>query len=379
MLRQTVFWIHLTCGLAVGVVVLIMSATGVLLTYQKQLTEWADREHWGPHEKPGVTARVAGLTAAAEAHGDGAAARSLIVWSAPDAPVAVALEGGRTVYLDPSTAEVRGEGSETVRWFFRAVVGWHRWFDVEGEGRSVARRVTGWSNVVFLFLVLSGLYLWFPRRWAWQHLRPILVLNPRARGKARDFNWHHVFGFWLAVPLAVVVASATVISFPWASDLAYRVMGEEPPQRRAPGAVPTRPEDEGGRAETRGNHPEPALDALLASARQRLPEWRTIGVGLPRGAADEVSFQIDQGWGGAPQKRFTLTYDVATGAETAFTGFSEGTPGRRLRTFLRFAHTGEYYGLPGQTVAGLASLAGVVLVWSGFALAWRRLARALRA
>jgi uncharacterized iron-regulated membrane protein len=39
---------------------------------------------------------------------------------------------------------------------------------------------------------------------------------------------------------------------------------------------------------------------------------------------------------------------------------------------MRFAHTGEVLGLPGQTVAGIVSAGAVVLVWTGFALAWRR-------
>lgn len=30
------------------------------------------------------------------------------------------------------------------------------------------------------------------------------------------------------------------------------------------------------------------------------------------------------------------------------------------------------YGIPGQIVAAVASAAGVLLVWTGFAMAWRR-------
>jgi hypothetical protein len=44
---------------------------------------------------------------------------------------------------------------------------------------------------------------------------------------------------------------------------------------------------------------------------------------------------------------------------------------------MRFAHTGEQYGVVGQTVAGLASLAACFLVYTGIALAWRRLIRPL--
>ena len=40
---------------------------------------------------------------------------------------------------------------------------------------------------------------------------------------------------------------------------------------------------------------------------------------------------------------------------------------------MRFLHTGEALGLIGQTVAGLVSLTSVIMVWTGLALAYRRL------
>jgi uncharacterized iron-regulated membrane protein len=51
--------------------------------------------------------------------------------------------------------------------------------------------------------------------------------------------------------------------------------------------------------------------------------------------------------------------------------------GRRARGWARFLHTGEVFGVAGQTVALLVSLAGAGLVWTGLALALRRLRRAL--
>ncbi|HZF27789.1 MAG TPA: PepSY domain-containing protein [Gammaproteobacteria bacterium] len=44
--RKTVFWIHLTCGVTAGLVVLMMSATGVLLTYERQILAWVERSHY---------------------------------------------------------------------------------------------------------------------------------------------------------------------------------------------------------------------------------------------------------------------------------------------------------------------------------------------
>ncbi len=123
--------------------------------------------------------------------------------------------------------------------FFGAVTGWHRWFNATGDSRPAARAITGASNVAFLFLILSGIYLWLPRIWKWAAFKARLLFNEKATtAKARDFNWHHVFGIWSAIPLAVVVATATVFSYPWASDLVYRIAGESPPARGGGGGAP---------------------------------------------------------------------------------------------------------------------------------------------
>jgi len=389
-LRKAVFWVHLICGVAAGGVILMMSVTGVLLTYQKQMTEWSDRQYWVEPAVEGVRAPLSAVIASAERFEPEAEVSSVLLYSDADAPIAASLGGGRTLYLDPSTAEVRGENTKRMRAFFSGTVRMHRWFGATGKRRTTARAITGWSNLVFFFLVLSGLYLWMPARWTTHHVRSVAVLNTKARGKARDFNWHHVFGFWMAIPLALVVGSATVISFPWASDLAYRVVGDTPPVRAAARSVPpsapaTSPGGAvlgmapapGAATVTQGHAPVPfdvgLLDGLVEPAMSRLPEWRTISVPVPEEAVPDIEVRISTGWGGEPQKRYTARYEASTGRELTWQTFEDQSRGRRFRTFLRFAHTGEFFGMWGQTFAGVASLAAVLLVWSGLALAWRRL------
>ena len=60
------------------------------------------------------------------------------------------------------------------------------------------------------------------------------------------------------------------------------------------------------------------------------------------------------------------------GAPASAENFQSLSPGRQWRSWLRFAHTGEIYGLTGQTVAGLVTAGSVVLVYTGIALALRR-------
>jgi uncharacterized iron-regulated membrane protein len=308
--------------------------------------------------------------------------------------------GQRTYYLDAYSGRVLGEGRQGMRRFMAQVKAWHRWLAVEGEGRPAARAFTGWSNVRFLFIVSSGLYLWFPRQWTWKHLKPVFLFSSGLRGKARDFNWHNVIGVWSMVPLFVVVACAVPISFPWGNDLVYRAVGEQPPAGRRAGGPDggqrgagrgegrgartdgPQTEGRGGEGRRREARPQAAdraerpsfdgLNALVLKAQATEPEWQTITVRLLESPRAPIALAIDRGNGGQPQLRSTLTLD-RTGEVVSYETFATQSLGRRIRTVMRFAHTGEVLGLPGQTVAGVASAGGGVLVWTGLALALRRL------
>ncbi|MGW8369240.1 MAG: PepSY domain-containing protein, partial [Gammaproteobacteria bacterium] len=62
-----------------------------------------------------------------------------------------------------------------------------------------------------------------------------------------------------------------------------------------------------------------------------------------------------------------------SGEVASWQPFESQSPGRRARSWVRFLHTGEALGIVGQTIAGLVSLTTLVMVWTGLALAYRRL------
>jgi uncharacterized iron-regulated membrane protein len=408
MIRSTIFWIHLVCGVAAGLVVLMMSVTGVLLTYERQMLAWTDRAHYADAPPGAERHSLATLLDAVKAHDPAFAVTAITVRSDARAPVTFAAGRDGTLVANPYTGVVAKPGGEGLRKFFAAVTGWHRWFNASNENRSVARAITGASNLAFLFLVLSGIYLWLPRIYKWAAFKTRLFFNPKAgSGKARDFNWHHVLGIWSAIPLAVVVGWAVVFSYPWANNLVYRSVGEEPPVRGAPrggpggagapaAAAAAQREAGGGAASRaggdartegarRGDASIPAggsdwgatslsYDELFARAAAQAGEWRAITLNLPAGGdASIVRFGIDQGNGGQPQLRHTLTLDAATGATQAWQPFSSQSTGQKARSWIRFLHTGEALGIAGQTIAGAVSFTSVLKVWTGLALAYRRL------
>ena len=370
-LRTLLFWPHLAAGVLAGAVILLMSFTGVVLMYERQIIAWADR---GVRSAPpAVDASRLPLGEIVQRIGreiPNVTPTAVIVSADREASVAISA-AQRTLYADPHTGRLIGEGNQSIRRFMTSLRAWHRWLGVSGERRSLARAVTGWSNLLFLFIVISGAYLWFPRRWTWQRVRQVIWFNKTATSRARDFNWHNTIGVWSALPLFIVVLTALPMSFPWANNLLYRAVGEEPPAAGARGGR------EGGGARTRdggahrGEDALAGVDDLLARAQARVPGWRTINVSIPGSSSAPVAFAIDAGDGGQPQSRSTLTLDRA-GNLVSFESFADQTRGRRLRSIARFAHTGEIFGLPGQTLAGVASGGAVCLVWTGVSLALRR-------
>lgn len=363
--RTVLFWMHLAAGTVAGIVILIMSVTGVALTYEKQTLEWADRRaaaaNIGDHAPADSTLGPEALVSRIREQRPGIAINAVTLRSDREAPATVTLEGNKALLIDPYSGAIIGEPPAALRNFFRTMTSWHRYLAREGDSRATARKFTGVANLIFLFIVLSGMYLWLPRVWTWLQFKNVLWFRRGVASKARDFNWHNVIGIWSAIPLAIVVAGAVPISFPWASNLVYRLAGDTPPppSQRATDRGPSTYVTEG-------------VDAAWTTAQSQIPEWRTMTTRFATGAAAPVVITVDEGYAGQPQFRTTLTVDRASGVVSKAENFASLTAGRRARSWLRFAHTGEIYGLPGQTIAGLVSAGGAVLVYTGIALALRR-------
>lgn len=376
--ERVVFWLHLAAGCIAAIAILIMSVTGVALTYERQLAEWADMRHYdvGPSAEQPSRLSADALVARVRAQRSDGPLGTLTLRSSPSAPANITI-GRSALYVDPYTGAVLGEGSARIREVLNRLRDWHRWLGAGPEQRAMPRAITGASNLAFLFLVVSGVYLWWPKAWRWSHLRNVLWFRRGLTPRARDFNWHNTIGFWCAVPLFIVVLSGVVISYPWASDLVYRAAGEEPPR-----FGPRGPDLGGGGArgteEARPWTPARDLESLVEGATQQVPDWRTISFRVPSNEDGEVSLNVDRGTGGEPQKRATLVLESGTAGVAAWQPFSSQSRGRRWRSLMRFGHTGEYWGLAGQTIAGIASLGAAVLMWTGLALAWRRFRRWLR-
>jgi uncharacterized iron-regulated membrane protein len=405
-LRTALFWVHLAAGVVAGSVVFVMSFTGAALSLQPQILAWAERDlrivappssdaaRLGPdaligrvrQQRPG--AAVTGVTLEY-----GATQAAAVTLSSGEVPSS-ALAQQTTIYVNAYSGDIVGQVDPTSPWrrFFRINTDWHRYLSLAGESRTTGRWITGVSNALFLFLGISGLILWVPRVWTSAAVRAVVFFRGGLSGRAREFNWHNVIGVWSASVLIVLTFTALGISFPKTYDVIYSVTGiQRPPTPQSPQAAAPR-EGQRSVAREQGQRlgsgddgrtagPEAAtlpaiagLDRLWLEAEAKLPTWQSIAMRLPARAGQPVTFTMNDRERLNPMARSTLTMDAATGAIVRWEPYESLMTGQRLRTWMRFGHTGELWGLPGQIVAGLASAGGCVLVYTGFALALRRLA-----
>jgi uncharacterized iron-regulated membrane protein len=353
---------HLTAGVTAGVVIFIMSATGALLALQPQILNVLERDVRYVEPAGGDRLGAQAIVERASAARDGARPTAVTLDSDPRASALVAFAPSGNIYVNPYTGTILGEGSAAARAFFRTLTDWHRWLGRTGENRATTKAITGAANLAFLGLAMSGLYLWWPRQWTLARLRAVTVIDARLAGKARDFNWHNAIGFWSAPVLIVLTLTGVVISYPWASNLVYRMTGSPLPTQGGPRAEGTAA-DSGKPAD---------LDLLVAKATEVMPTWGVMTLRFPPRANGPVSVTMSDAGYWNPFARSQLTLDARTADTVRWEPYADMSRGQKLRGWMRFAHTGELGGLAGQIVAGLACVGGTFLVWTGLALALRR-------
>ncbi len=452
--HRSIFWAHLISGIIAGLIILSMAISGLIISFETQIMDWANRglNVTPPADSTQVLSPEA-LVAKFKQHKP-ELNPSGITWKGdPARPATLSIGREGHFYVNPYTGEVLGEGNESVHDFMHAVTSWHRFLTGSGLERETGKAITGAGTLVFGILLVSGLYLWFPRHWRWTNLKAVLLFNRRLKGRARDWNWHNVIGFWSALPMLFIILTGLIMSYSWANNLLFRATGNEPPPPRtrgpggpaAPGgpgmAMAQRseggergprgeggergPRGEGGERGPRGEGSErgprgeggergprgeggergprgeggergprgeggergprgeggpsaapvslAGLEPLFAQIRQENPGFASMSLRMPQQPGAPFPLMLDKGGRGQVHLRTMLNLDVAQQKVLASPDdITQQNLGRRLRMYSRYLHTGELFGLPGQVVAALSTLAAILLVWTGFALAWRR-------
>ena len=150
-MRRVLFWTHLTGGVTAGLIIFVMCVSGVVLVFERQIVSWTDARGRAP-----VSTNHAGRVPLASILNDAGQPSYLTISADLNEPLTLAFGRERTVFVDPYTGKILGEGNRGVRSFFGIVERWHRALGQPLQRRGAGRALTGAANFVFLGLVMSG-------------------------------------------------------------------------------------------------------------------------------------------------------------------------------------------------------------------------------
>lgn len=201
--------IHLYLGLGLAVLLVPISLSGAALVWHDEFDAFLHPSRYavteGVAQSPSALLRSAGAAL-------GRDSELVSIRLANAGPAVVAARGPRSaarpqllnVYLDPATAKVL----DVVN-FRDSLIGiLHRFHENLTVPEYSGRSVVGWTGLALFIMSLSGIYLWWPRTSGFAR-----GFRYR-RGPATSSNLHHLFGFWISIPLAVVSATGIYLGFP---------------------------------------------------------------------------------------------------------------------------------------------------------------------
>jgi uncharacterized iron-regulated membrane protein len=375
-LRRILFWIHLTLGIATGLIGALMAGTGVIMAFADtcvDVREWRLRQVESP--KGSQPQSLAELLAKVNAKYPGSRVNRIRLDADPAHAVEFYHDPQKLDYVNPFSGETRPSDSVPLRRkLHKGVEQWHRFLGLTGEQRATGKLVVSWTNVAIIPLLVTGLGLWWPARLRWPAIQAGLLPTGAGRGRGTQRSWHAAFGFWALLLLLIMVATATTHSFDWVRNSVQRIAGSSPVRSAArdslwaPGLA-KRALPDGARPLT--------PDQLREIADRETPGWTRLDIFLPEppgldGKTAPVSLTVRvSGWGPSFFP-VVLQADPHTGELLDTHSWASLGRGTKLLAWSRWLHKGEAFGRPGQILFGLACLVMLALIYTGWALAIRR-------
>lgn len=367
--RRIFFWFHLIIGCSAAIFIFLMSITGVGLTYERQLIKAAELAEFP--NVPSEDASRLSLDHIIEISKNYETKKAMSISFSDEVNSPFVLKEGRKTlaYLNPFTgSELQEPGAETKQ-FLGKLRAFHRWLTFDGQFSETGRWINGVSNIIFFLLAITGLYLWLPAKFKKRAFKHKLILTKNhASPQARDYQWHNTFGFYMAPILIVIIFTAFFFSFKWPGNTLKTYVST---QEAVFPQVQTLKEEAIAQ--------QLSMQTLLATIKNASLNWQSISISLSNTPKNIQIFDVDMGNGGEPQKRKSVFIDTITGSVIGEKGFNDYSNYRKVRSYIRFLHTGEIYGLVGQTLAGIASLLACLLTYTGIAMSLRRWQRSRKA
>lgn len=361
--------IHLYLSLAAGLVILIACLTGAILVFEKDLQMALNKDRYYVAQA-GNTLSADSLASVVKKEFPGAKINSVKLYASPtrSAEINVSIasknkeakqeaaaakakpqrQPGFTIFVNPYTGAVLEKYSYRETWFY-TVFSLHRWL-LGGEG-SVGKYIVGISTFIFLFILLTGIILWWPK--TKRIMKQRLRIKWSAGWKRINHDMHLVFGFYSAIFLFIFAFTGLAWSFEWFNKGIYTVTNS--PMKPPP---PPKSVYVAGAAKV-------SLETALAAAKKQNEGASFFSISLPKDSAEAIAVAALPADPVHESATNMLYVDQYSGAVVGAMPFSERSLGAKVRSGFKPVHTGSIWGTPSKIIAFIVCLLGVTFPITG--------------
>ena len=366
--------LHLWLSLPFGLIIMTTCLTGALLVFEKEITELVRHDSYTiPVRKTQILSLQSLLERVARETPDSVQITSVTIPSDFRRAYTVGLSKPRRagVLVDPYTGKIVGQSGRLP--FFTTVRELHRWLldsmKPDSEGIFWGRVIVGTSTLLFVFILLTGLFLWWPKKLKGVGKRLKISLR---QGRQRLFtDLHTVGGVYVFVLLLAMAMTGLTWSFEWYRTGFYKVFGAEIA--------------EGGKGD-KGSKKDKGKDAPREEGAEqaKLPAsyiyWEeVVEYVIEVSEADYTEITVKDGEVEVPlaglgnsRAADSFRFDKKTGQMTEYKAYSEVKRDKKLRGWIYSIHTGAWGGLFTRICYVLAALFGASLPLTGYYIFYQR-------
>ena len=371
--NKILFNVHLILSIVFSIPLLIIGVTGAILSYQHEFEALIN----AGSKKIEKTGEMQSVEKILQSFSEQTGAKQpvrLVVPKSDDEAFVIYANRSDAYLVNPYTAQIIGKDRGTG--FVLTVMSLHRNLGLALSGNKTAgeigKQIVGASVVAMILLVISGVWLYFPRlrRKFIEAIKP----NFKLKKYALFYNLHTSLGSLSAVIYLLICLTGLNWSYGWYNDAVMKlfVSSQNLPQASAPKAAASK-DHAAASAKEEGKKP---ATYKFSDAQRAYEIFRSSGIEykeftLMLAAGDKIDVRYYEPDAPATARPKGASVDLKAG-KIAERKQTEGITVGEFKDANYQLHTGYFFGLAGKILWSLVSLCMALFIFSGFYMTAKR-------
>ena len=368
--------IHLWLSVPFGILITLICFSGAALVFEKEVMELCHRELYFVKKVEAAPLPMEQLmTKVAATLPDSVSVTGVNISSDPERAYQVTLSKPRraSMYVDQYTGEITGKYERAP--FFNFMFRMHRWLldSMKQDGGIFwGKMIVGTSTLMFVFVLISGVVVWWPR--TRKALKNSLKIVANKGWRRFWYDLHVAGGMYALVFLLAMALTGLTWSFQWYRTGFYKTFGVEVQPSMGHGNAAVNATAKGGK---RDGKPE-GREGRGAHRYSPYTNWQQVYEQLAEANPDYKQISVSDGSASVAVPRFgnqrgtdRYKFNPRNGEITETTLYKDLDNSGKIRGWIYSVHVGSWGGMLTRILTFVAALIGASLPLTGYYL-WIR-------